>query len=233
MTIRAAFTFLLIVSLADSSRADSPSGASPCSTAKPTTTCIVNMEPGSLCTGTPDRDVIIGSAESDVIFGGDGPDQIIGGDGDDIICGEGGDDTLFGDSGDDVLDGGTGGNVLSAGDGTDSCFGEAQVTSNCESSSRPKSSSVSSGCAGIIGKWHWFDNGLVEFTESNEAQWYEPMTSRKGHHAKWRCDSKNGTVTIPWTNGFTDTMKVIASGTSLQGKNNRGMTIWAQRVPND
>lgn len=218
----------------------------PC-TRPPTSTCIVDGNTSQPCVGTPGGTVIIGSSGADVIIGGSGSDQVLGGGGDDIICGGAGDDTLMGDEGNDFIDGGEGDDHLDGGDGDDTLRGgpgsnrligkegydtcvDAILTSGCESNSN-SGGAAANKCEQFLGKWHWFDNGMVLFTDDRRVQWHEPKTGRKGHSANWVCDGTTGTITIPWTNGFTDTMQVIASGSSLQGKNNRGMTIWAQRIP--
>ena len=189
---------------------------------------MVNMELNQPCVGTDGDDVIITYDGDDIIIAGKGDDKVIAGAGNDIVCGGDGDDTLLGNEGDDILDGGEGSNVLSGDVGNDTCI-RPSVASNCEKVSKTSLTPVDD-CKEILGKWHWFDNGMVLFTEDHKVQWHEPMTGRKGHSAEWKCDAKSGVTTIPWTNGFTDKMKVIASGRSLQGKNNRGMTIWAQRI---
>lgn len=195
--------------------------------AKPTNTCMVNLQADQPCVGGPEDDVIFGSGGDDVISGGGGNDRILGGGGNDTICGGEGDDMLLGESGDDILYGDGGSDVLSGFDGNDTCIG-GSVTSNCEVTKAPASADPAV-CSRILGRWQWFDNGTVIFNSDNTVQWYTPMTFQKGHSAKWTCDAQKKTFTIPWTNGFTDVMSVIASGDSLQGKNNRGMTIWAQR----
>jgi hypothetical protein len=218
-------TFLLCVLPAAARSETLVSADDPC--AHPTDGCMVEMELNMPCVGGPGDDFIQGTPGDDVISGGGGNDRIMGHGGNDTICGGDGDDLLFGEDGDDALYGGPGSNVLSGDTGTDICI-DGNVSSNCETTKLPVKNDAQF-CSRILGKWTWFDNGTVIFNSDNTVQWYTPMTFQKGHSAKWTCDSEKKTFTIPWTNGFTDVMSLIASDSSLQGKNNRGMTIWAQR----
>lgn len=100
-----------------------------------------------------------------------------------------------------------------------------------EAASEPGAEEGNLACRKIIGTWHWFDNGTVIVKQDQTAAWYAPITNVAGHTASWKCDPRTQAMTLSWSNGFTDTMRAVADGQNLQGKNNRGMTLWAQRRP--
>jgi Ca2+-binding RTX toxin-like protein len=88
---------------------------------------------GSVLTGTPESDVLIGTAGPDniVAFGGDdvaiggsGDDAISAGDGNDFINGGAGRDVIFAGSGDDQVFGGQGADIIYGDAGADRIFGD-------------------------------------------------------------------------------------------------------------
>lgn len=74
----------------------------------------INATSGTLTTGTPGRDVIVGSS---------GPDEINGAGGNDVICGYGGDDEIFGGAGNDIIFGNRGNDIINGGSGNDRLYG--------------------------------------------------------------------------------------------------------------
>jgi hypothetical protein len=73
-------------------------------------------------------------------------------------------------------------------------------------------------CERIAGVWAWFVNGDVTFRDDGTLV-QGSLTGR------WTCADSDGEVTIEWSHGYTDRVKLSDDGKRLTGTNNQGATI--------
>ena len=78
------------------------------------------------------------------------------------------------------------------------------------------------GSSGISGKWKWFNGAEVTFY-SNGA-----VDASNGAKGNWQYTGQ--VYVIKWTNGWTDTVTLSTDGRRLNGKNNMGSPVSAQRI---
>jgi len=77
-------------------------------------------------------------------------------------------------------------------------------------------------CADIAGEWKWFNGGTAVILADGTIQ-------GTGH--SWKClDSSQRTFLISWSNGkWLDTLTLSQDGNRLDGKNQNGNRVWAER----
>jgi len=82
-------------------------------------TIAIDIQTGTMLTGTEGNDIIIGSTGDDIINAGGGNDTIVSGDGKDTITAGDGDDTIYAGAGNDTINAGAGNDKIIALDGND------------------------------------------------------------------------------------------------------------------
>ena len=90
-------------------------------------------------------------------------------------------------------------------------------------------------CDQAIGEWVWFVvgtgvGGMTSLDAGGTGSFRPSPVEDVMLTAEWACDDSQQQVTVNWSHGFTDSVKILDGGWLMDGKSSVGTRIFAVRI---